>query len=242
MPRCRAARAAAEPRAAAADAWLGVAPFFVFALLFLILPTLYLMVGAFQDADGDFTLREHRQPVHSRRSSAPTGSRSRSASPRRSLGAVIGFCHRLRRRAAAACRSWIRSAADDLLRRRLEFRRRAAGLRLPRHARPTRPGHRAAAQVVRHQPLRAPASTCCSFWGLTLTYLYFQIPLMVLIIDAGARRAEARMARGRRDPRRHAPGSTGAMVGAAGPVAEPPRHASCCSSPTPSAPSPPPTR
>ena len=35
-----------------------------------------------------------------------------------------------------------------------------------------------------------------SFWGLTLTYLYFQIPLMVLIVDAGARRAEARMARG----------------------------------------------
>ncbi len=37
-------------------AWVGVVPFFVFALMFLILPTAYLVVGAFQDADGNFTL------------------------------------------------------------------------------------------------------------------------------------------------------------------------------------------
>src|SRR5215831_6328573 len=37
-------------------AWFGVAPFFIFALLFLIIPTCYLMVGGFQDADGNFTL------------------------------------------------------------------------------------------------------------------------------------------------------------------------------------------
>ena len=37
-------------------AWLGVAPFIVFAILFLILPTLHLVVGAFQDVDGNFTL------------------------------------------------------------------------------------------------------------------------------------------------------------------------------------------
>src|SRR5215468_6596549 len=37
-------------------AWVGVAPFFLFALLFLILPTAFLFVGSFQDADGNFTL------------------------------------------------------------------------------------------------------------------------------------------------------------------------------------------
>ena len=36
--------------------WLGVAPFFLFALLFLILPTSYLIVGAFQNPAGEFTL------------------------------------------------------------------------------------------------------------------------------------------------------------------------------------------
>ena len=35
----------------------------------------YLIVGAFQNADGRVHAREHRQPLHSRRSSAPTGSR-----------------------------------------------------------------------------------------------------------------------------------------------------------------------
>jgi putative spermidine/putrescine transport system permease protein len=37
-------------------AWLGVAPFFIFVLLFLILPTLDLMVGAFRTPGGSFTL------------------------------------------------------------------------------------------------------------------------------------------------------------------------------------------
>src|SRR5260370_24415591 len=37
-------------------AWIGVVPFFIFALMFLILPTGFLMVGAFQGADGHFTL------------------------------------------------------------------------------------------------------------------------------------------------------------------------------------------
>ena len=36
--------------------WFGVAPFFLFALMFLILPTTYLVVGAFQNDQGDFTL------------------------------------------------------------------------------------------------------------------------------------------------------------------------------------------
>jgi putative spermidine/putrescine transport system permease protein len=35
--------------------WLGVAPFFIFAIMFLILPTLYLMLGAFQNDAGEFT-------------------------------------------------------------------------------------------------------------------------------------------------------------------------------------------
>ncbi|MGH7185499.1 MAG: acriflavin resistance protein, partial [Pseudomonadota bacterium] len=35
--------------------WLGVAPFFIFALMFLILPTAYLMLGAFQNDAGEFT-------------------------------------------------------------------------------------------------------------------------------------------------------------------------------------------
>ena len=39
-----------------APQWFGVAPFFLFAFLFLILPALTIVVGAFRDADGGFTL------------------------------------------------------------------------------------------------------------------------------------------------------------------------------------------
>src|SRR2546425_7497539 len=38
-------------------AWAGVVPFFIFALMFLILPTGLLVVGGFQDSQGHFTLR-----------------------------------------------------------------------------------------------------------------------------------------------------------------------------------------
>ena len=36
-------------RASNLSAWLGVTPFFVFALMFLIAPTASLLIGAFQD-------------------------------------------------------------------------------------------------------------------------------------------------------------------------------------------------
>ena len=37
-------------------AWLGMVPFLLFALLFLILPTTRIVVGAFQNPAGEFTL------------------------------------------------------------------------------------------------------------------------------------------------------------------------------------------
>ncbi|MDX5350338.1 MAG: acriflavin resistance protein, partial [Paracoccaceae bacterium] len=37
--------------------WLGIVPFVAFAALFLILPTMKIVVGAFQTADGSFTLQ-----------------------------------------------------------------------------------------------------------------------------------------------------------------------------------------
>ena len=37
--------------------YLGVAPFLVFAVLFLIVPTVFLVIGAFVDNNGNFTLQ-----------------------------------------------------------------------------------------------------------------------------------------------------------------------------------------
>src|SRR5512133_2106675 len=36
--------------------WLGVIPFFLFAFLFILLPSVSLLIGAFQDVEGNFTL------------------------------------------------------------------------------------------------------------------------------------------------------------------------------------------
>ena len=36
--------------------WVGVAPFLLFAVLFLIWPTLHIVIGAFQTPEGSFTL------------------------------------------------------------------------------------------------------------------------------------------------------------------------------------------
>ncbi len=49
--------AAAASRKRLPLSWLGVVPFFAFALLFLIWPTLDLMIGAFQTPTGEFTLQ-----------------------------------------------------------------------------------------------------------------------------------------------------------------------------------------
>ncbi len=38
-------------------AWIGVVPFFLFAVMFLIFPTGYLAIGGLQDPDGSFTLK-----------------------------------------------------------------------------------------------------------------------------------------------------------------------------------------
>ena len=80
-----------------------------------------------------------------------------------------------------------------------------------------------------------------SFWGLTITYLYFQIPLMILIIAPAIDGLKKEWGEAAADPGRHPVGSSGAM--SACPSCGPACSAPCrCCSPMPSAPSPPPMR
>jgi len=52
-------RPASPRRAPFSLAWLGVAPFLLFAAAFLILPTAYLVAGSFQGAQGAFTFQNY---------------------------------------------------------------------------------------------------------------------------------------------------------------------------------------
>jgi putative spermidine/putrescine transport system permease protein len=159
--------------------WLGVAPFFVFAIMFLILPTAFLVVGSFQDADGHFTL------ANLANLSQPTIVSAYWISIKVSVasalgGAVIGF---LMAYAIALGRlpRWIRPTLMTFSGVASNF----AGLPLAFAFLATlgRAGLITALMIKYFDfNLYSTGFNLLSFWGLALTYLYFQIPLMLLIL------------------------------------------------------------
>jgi putative spermidine/putrescine transport system permease protein len=173
------ARAPAIKLGQTAWAWIGVTPFFVFALMFLIMPTAFLIVGAFQDADGNFTLHNINNLFQPSILSAYWISIKVSAVSA-IAGALIGFS--------------------------LAYAAVIGGL--PRWLRPTLMTFSGVASNFAGVPLAfaflatlgrtglvtvllvkyfdfniySTGFNLLSFSGLALTYLYFQIPLMVLIL------------------------------------------------------------
>jgi len=160
-------------------AWLGVAPFFIFALLFLIVPTCYLMIGGFQDADGNFTLANIQQLFQPSILSAYWVSIKISIASAVG-GAVIGFFL-----AYAAVMgglpAWIRPTIMTFCGVASNF----AGIPLAFAFLATL-GRTGLVTVLLIKyfdfNIYHTGFNLLSFWGLTLTYLYFQIPLMVLIL------------------------------------------------------------
>ncbi len=160
-------------------AWLGVVPFFLFAFLFLILPTLFLVMGAFQDNDGNLTLAnlgKLSDPtiVNAFRISIEVSAASAIA------GAIIGFFLAYAVVLGGLPR-WLRptlltfsGVASNFAGVPLAF---AFIATLGRTGLVT-------ALLIKFFDLNIYSSgfNLLSFSGLTLTYLYFQIPLMVLIL------------------------------------------------------------
>jgi putative spermidine/putrescine transport system permease protein len=159
--------------------YLGIAPFFLFAILFLIVPTLFLMVGAFQDSAGNFTLQNIVSLgtpeifssfwISIRVSAA-------SAAMGAAFGLILAFAV-IRGRLPEAIRSTVLTfsgVASNFAGIPLAFAFIATLGRLGIITL----GLRYAA----HFDIYRAGFNLFSFWGLTLTYCYFQIPLMVLII------------------------------------------------------------
>jgi putative spermidine/putrescine transport system permease protein len=188
--------------------WLGLAPFFIFTLMFLILPTLYLIVGAFQTREGVFTLHNlallfQRDSTRPECTAAIDGGvqwlvywmrRYIGCSSILSaywisikvslasaiLGAFVGIAI-----AIAIVRgglpNWIRSATLTFSGVASNF----AGVPLAFAFLATL-GRLGLVTVILRTVfginIYSYGFNILSFWGLTLTYLYFQIPLMVVII------------------------------------------------------------
>jgi putative spermidine/putrescine transport system permease protein len=160
-------------------AWIGVSPFFLFALLFLILPTLDLMVGAFQDAEGNFTLQNLANLQQPSIVSAYVISLKVSIASALT-GALLGFLLAYAV-VLGGLPQWLRPTLMTFSGVASNF----AGLPLA-FAFIATLGRVGLVTVLLRDllgfNLYGTGFNLLSFWGLTLTYLYFQIPLMVLII------------------------------------------------------------
>ncbi len=106
--------------------WLGITPFIIFSLLFLIIPTLYLVVGAFLTPEGDFTLKNIGDLFTPSIMSAywiSITSRWRPLSAAALIGFFLAWAVVLGGLPAS-----VRSTLLNFFRRRLEFRRACRSL------------------------------------------------------------------------------------------------------------------
>lgn len=160
--------------------WLGVAPFFIFALMFLILPTLYLVVGAFQNDQGQYTLDNIRQLFidQSIRDSYWVSIKISFFSA--TIGALVGLAM-----AIAIVRgglpTWVRSSTMTFSGVASNF----AGVPLAFAFLATL-GRLGLVTVILRDAfginIYAMGFNVLSSWGLIVVYLFFQIPLMIVII------------------------------------------------------------
>lgn len=160
-------------------AWLGVAPFFIFAFLFLFLPSLSLFVGSFQDAQGNFTLANVAGLF------TPSIRSAYWITIRISVftavaGGLFGFFVAYAGVLSGLPR-WVRDGLMTFSGVASNF----AGVPLA-FAFIATLGRLGMVTVLLKEVfginLYAGGFSLYSFWGLSLTYLYFQFPLMVLII------------------------------------------------------------
>lgn len=157
----------------------GVIPFLLFALLFLIVPTIYLVGGAFFDKAGNLTLANFADLAQPTIVSAYVISIKVSAASA-GLGALAGFLLALSI-ARGGLPTWLRSAALTFSGVASNF----AGIPLSFAFLATL-GRLGLVTIILKSVLGLDiyryGFNILSFWGLTLTYLYFQIPLMILIV------------------------------------------------------------
>jgi putative spermidine/putrescine transport system permease protein len=159
--------------------WLGVAPFLIFVLLFLVMPTMNIVLGAFRNPAGEFTLANIRG-LYTPSIMAAYWISIKISLASAVLGCLIGFG------VAAAITlgnlpKWIRSPMLTFSGVASNF----AGVPLAFAFLATIGPIGLVTVFLRTQlgiDLRSLGFNLLSFWGLTLTYLFFQIPLMILII------------------------------------------------------------
>ncbi|CUA97932.1 ABC transporter permease [Pannonibacter indicus] len=159
--------------------WLGLAPFTLFAFLFLILPALQIVLGAFQTADGSFTLENIRGlNTDSIKSSYWVSIQLSLVTSL--LGCLIGFGM-----ASAVILGGLPARVRSALMTFSGVASNFAGVPLAFAFLATLGPVGLVTIWLRNEfgiNLRAMGFNLLSFWGLVVVYLFFQIPLMILMI------------------------------------------------------------
>ncbi|MFC7703370.1 ABC transporter permease [Plastorhodobacter daqingensis] len=159
--------------------WLGVLPFAAFAILFLLWPTMHIVAGAFRNPQGEFTL-QNLANLWTPSIIASYWISIRISFASAFLGCVIGFAI-----AAAVTLGglprWIRGPLLTFSGVASNF----AGVPLAFAFLATL-GRLGLVTILLRDwfgiNIYAMGFNLLSFFGLTVTYLFFQIPLMILIV------------------------------------------------------------
>ncbi len=159
--------------------WLGVVPFFLFTILFIVLPSLSLFVGSFQDSQGNFTLMNFVSLFDPNILSAYWVSIRISAATAIG-GGILGFFMAYAVTVGGLPR-WLRTSLTTFSGVASNF----AGVPLA-FAFIATLGRTGMVTVILKTvfglDLYSQGFNLYSFWGLTLTYMFFQFPLMILVI------------------------------------------------------------
>lgn len=159
-------------------AWLGVLPFFVYVTAFLLVPSTAVLVGAFLGPEGRWTLRYAAEVLQGQYLRAFVNSFAVSAVTALA-GGVFGFL--VAYAAVTGGPRWVRPALTTFSGVAANF----AGVPLAFAFIATLGTTGLVTQLVRTVlgvDLYARGFTLFSFAGLSLTYVYFQLPLMILVI------------------------------------------------------------
>jgi len=157
---------------------LGVLPFFAYVAILLVVPTLYLVVGAFQSQSGGFTIQNVTELLQSQYLNAYLTSVEVSG-----ITAVVGALFGLFVAAAAISEGiprWIRQLLSTFSGVAANF----AGIPLAFAFIATLGLNGVATILLKDMGLDIykMGFTLFSLAGLSITYIYFQLPLMILVI------------------------------------------------------------
>lgn len=160
--------------------WLGVVPFFLFAILFIFIPTTSLFVGSFQDIEGNFTMR-NIQMLFTEDYIINSFKLTIQVSLVTAIGgAFFGFLLAYAVTIGGLPR-WVRSFLSSFSGVASNF----AGVPLAFAFIATLGRVGLVSILLKEIGIDLYGSSkfsLYSFWGLSLTYMYFQFPLMVLTI------------------------------------------------------------